>query len=179
MAHYRALRAVATCRDNSRVQRHRAAFRLTSWLFVAALLLKSAVPLLASTAAGLQGRATAEVCDVYGVDTSTLGTRSRAAVVEHAHAAHHGHHGHHAEGGAAAPSSDGAPAHGPASRVSHGGDHCALSALAFAVASGALAVAPRPATALPVPAAGATATRVADAAARWAAQLRHAPPASS
>jgi len=46
MAHYRALRAVATCRDNSRVQRHRATSRLTSWVFVAALLLKGAVPLL-------------------------------------------------------------------------------------------------------------------------------------
>ena len=58
------------------MQRHRTASRLTSCLFVAALLLKSAVPMLASAAAGLQGRATAEVCDVYGVDMSKLAARS-------------------------------------------------------------------------------------------------------
>ena len=161
------------------MQRHRAASRLTSWVFVAALLLKSAVPLLASAAAGLQGRATAEVCDVYGVDTSMLGSRSSAPVAEHAHDTQHAHHAHHAEADAAAPSADRAPAHGPASRVTHGGDHCALSALAFAGASDAPAVAPRPTTIVQVPAGGATATPVVDAAARWAAQLRHAPPASS
>ena len=71
------------------MQRHRAASRLTSWVFVAALLLKSAVPLLAGAAAGLQGRATAEVCDVYGVDTSMLGSRSSAPVAEHAHDTQH------------------------------------------------------------------------------------------
>jgi len=157
------------------VQRLRAASRLTSWLFVAALLLKSAVPMLVSAAAGLQGRATAEVCDVYGVDTSKLGARS-ATVVEHAH---HAQHAHHAEADAPTASADGAPAHGPASRVAHGGDHCALSALAFALASDPPAVAARPATVAPLPAAGATAAPVVDPAARWAAQLQHAPPASS
>jgi len=158
------------------VQRHRAAPRLTSWLFVAALLLKSAVPMLASAAAGLQGRATAEVCDVYGVDTSMLGARSAETVTQHAH---HAHHAHQVEGSAATASADGAPAHGPASRVAHGGDHCALSALAFALASDAPAVAARPATLEAVPAGGATAALVVDPAARWAAQLQHAPPAFS
>ena len=158
------------------MQRHRAASRLTSWLFVAALLLKSAVPMLASAAAGLQGRATAEVCDVYGVDMSKLGARSPVTVVEHAH---HADHGHHSEADAAPASADRAPAHGPASRVAHGGDHCALSALAFALASDAPAVAARPATVAPMPAGGATAAPVVDPAARWAAQLQHAPPASS
>ena len=161
------------------MQRHRAASRLTSWLFVAALLLKSAVPMLASAAAGLQGLATAEVCDVYGVDMSKLGARSVAAVVAHDHHAHHADHGHHAEADAAPASADRAPAHGPASRVAHGGDHCALSALAFALASDAPAVAARPATVAPMPAGGATAAPVVDPAARWAAQLQHAPPASS
>ena len=185
------------------MQRHRAASRLTSWVFVAALLLKSAVPLLASAAAGLQGRATAEVCDVYGVDTSMLGARSIATVAEHsqhahqadhprhagqtheahdAHQAHGAEHPHHAadgEGDEATASAERAPAHGPASRVSHGGDHCALSALAFALASDAPVVAARPATVAAMSVAGATHAPVVDPAARWAAQLLHAPPASS
>jgi len=182
------------------VQRHRAASHLTSWLFVAALLMKSAVPMLAGAAAGLQGRATAEVCDVYGVDMSKLGARSLVTVTEHAHhapPAHHAdhadhaaqmdhaghagqtHHAHHAEADASPASADHAPAHGPASRVAHGGDHCALSALAFALASDAPAVAARPATVATRRAAGATDAPVVDPAARWAAQLQHAPPASS
>ena len=41
--------------------------------------------MLASAAAGLQGRATAEVCDVYGVDMSKLAARSLVTVSEHAH----------------------------------------------------------------------------------------------
>ena len=81
--------------------------------------------------------------------------------------------------GAAAARAADAPAHGPASRVSHGGDHCALSALAFALASDMPAVAARPATVAPMPAAGATTAPAVDPAARWAAQLQHAPPASS
>jgi len=185
------------------VQRHRTASRLTSCLFVAALLLKSAVPMLASAAAGLQGRATAEVCDVYGVDMSKLAARSLVTVSEHAHhapPAHHAdhaeqtdqtdhadhadhaahtHNAHHAEADASPASGDHAPAHGPASRVAHGGDHCALSALAFALASDAPAVAARPATVAAMSVAGATDAPVVDPAARWAAQLLHAPPASS
>jgi len=195
------------------VQRHRSASRLTSWLFVAALLLKSAVPMLASAAAGLQGRALADVCDVYGVDTSTLGAGApatgaepaRAALagsthridgaheghgaLEHAaldvhdahqaHDAHESHHAHHAGAGAATASGHGAPAHGPASRVAHGADHCALSALAFALASDAPALAVRAGTVAPMPATGATGASLVDPAARWAAQLQHAPPASS
>jgi hypothetical protein len=188
------------------VQRHRSASRLTSWLFVAALLLKSAVPMLASAAAASQGRATAEVCDVYGVDTSMLGRRSieTAAAASHeaheaheshgAHEAHYAHgaaHVHHvehdpetspaqgADGARSATPAQRAPAHGPASRVAHGGDHCALSALAFALASDVPSVALRPATPAPMPADGATRAPVIDPAARWAAQLQHAPPASS
>jgi hypothetical protein len=172
MAHYRARRA-GPRRDNRPVQRLRAASRLTSWLFVFALLLKSAVPMLASAAAALQGRATADVCDVYGVDTSMLGARAPMTGVEHAHHAHHG------EARAVIASGHGAPAQGPAPRVAHGGDHCALSALAFALTSDAPAVAARAATVAPMPAGGATGASIVDPAARWAAQLQHAPPASS
>jgi hypothetical protein len=107
------------CCHNRRVHRHRGARRLTSWLFVAALLLKSAVPMLASAAAGLQGKATAEVCDVYGVALPARDPQGHAD-----------HHAHHAHGDASASTGDPAPSHGPASRVSHGGDHCALSARA-------------------------------------------------
>ena len=185
---------------------HRAVSRLTSWLFVAALLVKSAVPMLASAAAGLQGRATAEVCDVYGVDTSMLPARSHATAPTSSHEAHPSHHAHdtgqahhshqahqgHGTGEAhdaneaqradiarsSAPA-ERAPTHGPASRVTHGGDHCALSALAFALASDAPSVPLRPATLVPMAARDAAAAPLTDPAARWAAQLQHAPPASS
>ena len=200
MAHYRACRR--GCRDNQGVQRHRAASRLTSWLFVAALLLKSAVPMLASAAAASQGRATADVCDVYGVDTSMLGGRSLAtaaatsqeshrarrargasrawpAHVHHAEQAHDASHSHRADSAPSAAAAERAPAHGPASRVAHGADHCALSALAFALAADAPSVALRPATPAPMPADRATSAPVVDPAARWVAQLQHAPPASS
>jgi len=165
------------------VQRHRSASRLTSWLFVAALLLKSAVPMLASAAAALQGRATAEVCDVYGVDMAKLGAgATNAEHLQTGHAAHEGHHAHHAHhdaGDAATASTGHAPGQGPASRVAHGGDHCALSALAFAMGADAPAAVAPPATAAVPPAFDATGARRVDPAARWAAQLQHAPPAFS
>jgi hypothetical protein len=168
------------------VQRRRAAFRLTSWLFVAALLLKSAVPLLASAAAGLQGRATAEVCDVYGVDMSRLATRSLATEphyaehVGHARHAqgHDAHRAHHAAGERSTAASEHAPAHGPASRVAHGGDHCALSALTLAFASATLPFAAPLATDVSIGADARTTAPAVDSVARWAARLRHAPPVS-
>jgi len=163
--------------------------------------------MLASAAAGLQGRATAEVCDVYGVDTSMLKALSPLADANQAQAAapfpdahpshigadshvgHHGHgahhastvaaHAHHATGDASTAPVDQAPAHGPGSRVSHGGDHCALSALAFALASDAPVVVARPASVAPLPTRKATSAPAVDPAARWAAQLRHGPPVSS
>jgi hypothetical protein len=41
--------------------------RWALWAFAAALLLKSAMPFLASASAHMQGKALAEVCTVYGV----------------------------------------------------------------------------------------------------------------
>lgn len=41
--------------------------RWALWVFAAALLLKSAMPWLASASAGLQGKPLVEVCTVYGV----------------------------------------------------------------------------------------------------------------
>ncbi|HSC65730.1 MAG TPA: hypothetical protein VLD35_18975 [Caldimonas sp.] len=167
------------------MQRHRAASRLTSWVFVAALLLKGAVPMLASAAAALQGRATAEVCDVYGVDTSGLGARLPATATDFpVHAHHHGDaqhagHAHHADGEGSTPASQQPPAHGPASRVAHGGDHCALSALAFALGAEPPSVAALPAEVRALQASIAPTLPPVDRSARWAAQLLHAPPASS
>jgi hypothetical protein len=46
--------------------------RWALWLFACALLLKAAVPLLASASAGAQGKALIEVCTVYGVKTIAL-----------------------------------------------------------------------------------------------------------
>ncbi|HEY0821634.1 MAG TPA: DUF2946 family protein [Rhizobacter sp.] len=46
--------------------------RFALWLFACALLLKAAVPLLASTSAEAQGKALVEVCTVYGVKTVAL-----------------------------------------------------------------------------------------------------------
>lgn len=47
--------------------------RFAVWLFACALLLKAAVPVLASASAEAQGKAVAEVCTVYGVKTVALG----------------------------------------------------------------------------------------------------------
>ncbi len=47
--------------------------RFALWLFACALLLKAAVPLLASASAEAQGKALVEVCTVYGVKTIALG----------------------------------------------------------------------------------------------------------
>ena len=41
--------------------------RWSLWVFAAALLLKSAMPFLASASAQLQGKALVEVCTVYGL----------------------------------------------------------------------------------------------------------------
>ena len=149
------------------MSRRRPATWSTRWIAHAAvfvLVLKSAVPLLASVAADLQGKGVAEICDVYGV---ALPSRASASA-EGAHAHHH-HHAHHDAGGGTSDSSPSGP---------HRGDHCALTALSvFAPPdAAALAVAvPRSADA-PTPRVRIAAARTPDAAARWAARLGHAPP---
>ena len=182
--------------------RHRLRSRLTVWAFAGALLLKSAVPMLASAAATLQGKGVAEVCDVYGVPKLSL--VAAAGAHEHAHAHAHGHeHAHrheqhvgsvlqdHAHGAVAAttlqrhahahlttaasaatPTPDG---HGPAHRSAHGGDHCALTGM-VALATGAPAFAPRPSARRVELAAVAASAAPHDAAARWATLLEHGPP---
>jgi hypothetical protein len=47
--------------------------RWAAWAFALALVLKAAVPLLATASAQIQGKPLAEVCTVYGVATVTAG----------------------------------------------------------------------------------------------------------
>jgi hypothetical protein len=119
-----------------------------AWIAVAALLLKAAVPLLATASAQAQGKTLVEVCTVYGVATVALG-------------------------GAAEAGSD-APVHAV---VQHGGDHCTLSSLLAGAIPPPMAMAmPVPlhlavAIALPV-----GASCAGDACARWQAGLKQGPP---
>jgi hypothetical protein len=126
-----------------------------------ALLLKAAVPLLASAAAAALDKSVAEVCTVYGV------------ALPDPHAQDHAHH-HHAHVGHGAPGG-----HDDGSHVlAHQGDHCALSALA------ALATSTAPHTSPPLPAGSVTPPAITHATARapdtcalWVARLKHGPPA--
>jgi hypothetical protein len=143
-------------------RRHRPS-AVALWAAVLALLLKAAVPLLAYTAAQLDGLPVAGVCTVYGV---ALPGQEAAAHAGHAHDHHAGAGGHEGTGG-----------HGEAA---HGGDHCALTALTALAAGPAL-----PSLAAPAPPAGVSTPPRArcgprhDACAAWAARLQHGPPATA
>ncbi len=50
--------------------------RFVLWAAMCALLLKAAVPMLASASAQMQGKALVEVCTVYGVAMVALGDQS-------------------------------------------------------------------------------------------------------
>ncbi|MBC8055380.1 MAG: hypothetical protein H7Y61_02240 [Rhizobiales bacterium] len=124
--------------------------RWALWVFAAALLLKSAMPWLASASAELQGKTLVEICTVYGVSLVPL-----AGSVDDA-------------------SHEPAPAHGAA----HSGEHCALTALtalaaplpsSFDMAS-AQARTAAPPRAHP-------SSQAPDACATWVARLKHGPPA--
>jgi hypothetical protein len=131
--------------------------RFVLWAAMCALLLKAAVPMLASAAAAAQGKSVADVCAVYGV------------ALPDPHAQHRGHdHAHHGHSG-----------HDPASHtLAHHGDHCALSALAALATPGSA----QPAVLVPSvhdapDGAPRMLARAHDPCARWAARLKHAPPA--
>ena len=84
---------------------------------VFALLLKAAVPMLASAAAHVQGVPVAEVCEVYGVRTVLAGPVHDHAAGHHAgHAGHAGHDDTPADKGSHATAGD-------------ANSHCALVAL--------------------------------------------------
>jgi hypothetical protein len=132
------------------------------WAAALALLLKSAVPVLAATAAHLRGVPVAALCDVYGVALPSAG-----------HAGHHHHHEHGAARAEHPTDGDGAPHAGQR----HGSDHCALTSLAAMAAASVIAL---PAV-FDVGAAAHDARSgprpdVRDACAAWAARLQHAPP---
>jgi hypothetical protein len=65
--------------------------RWAIWAFAVALLLKAAVPLLASVSAHVQGKALVEVCTVYGVATVALDGQGSRPAPEHT-AGHAGDH---------------------------------------------------------------------------------------
>lgn len=130
--------------------------RIALWAAVGALLLKAAVPMLAAGAAQMRGVPVAEVCTVYGVALPSQDP--------------HAHHAHHNDERA------GHEDHSSHSAASHGGDHCALTALA------ALAV-PDVRPPEVTPALATVSVRIAertiarrDASAAWAARLSHGPP---
>ena len=136
--------------------------RFALWVAVCALVLKAAVPMFAAGAAGLRGVAVAEVCPVYGV------ALPGAQASQHAHHdhAHHGEHSGHED-------------HSQHAATSHGGDHCALTALA------ALAVPDIAAPAIASPQRAATDLAIErgiawrDESATWAARLKHGPPSQA
>ena len=65
--------------------------RWAIWAFAMVLLLKAAVPLLASASAHVQGKALVEVCTVYGVATVVLDGQGSQPAPEHV-AGHAGDH---------------------------------------------------------------------------------------
>jgi hypothetical protein len=143
--------------------------RFALWLAACALLLKAAVPLLASAAAAQQGLSVAEVCSVYGV---ALPSQQRGHDEHAGHGLGQGHaHAHHHHGG------HNPDEHRSHTLAAHSGDHCALTALAsFAPPDAQPAGVPPPAQ---LPAARPVAERIAlapDSCAAWVAQIQHGPP---
>jgi hypothetical protein len=122
------------------------------WLFAAALLLKSALPMLASASAQLQGKAVVEVCTVYGVKLV-----------------------------AQAPGSNDPPEtaqHGGGEHESpHLGDHCALTSLAaLATATSTPRTPVVKALNDHAPTGAQPAAQLHDATRAWLAQRKHGPP---
>lgn len=140
-------------------------------LLVATLAFKSFVPLLAALSAGMQGKAVADVCAVYGVRL--------APAVDHAPVSHAMHHLHGAADAPMAASGSTAPDPLPADHAEHARDHCALTGLAMGAMLAQTLWEP-----VDWPAAAAIGLGVADvvspardASARWLTLRVHAPPA--
>jgi len=142
-----------------RMSRRSWSSRFALWVAVCALLLKSAVPMLAAGAAQIRGVPVAEVCAVYGV---ALPGASHSEHADHAH--------HHAD-----PSGHGDQ--GSHSATGHIGDHCALTALAALAVPDQAALAVTPSHAAVLHLASAKCTPFRDACATWAARLKQGPPA--
>jgi hypothetical protein len=176
MAHYRTGAGLRLPDNRPVSRRFRFVSRLTLWAFAAALVLKSAVPMLAAAAAGLQGKAVAEICDVYGVATMVLAARAADAMTMAPAVMPH-HHGHERMTASAQPRSDAPPPGHHA--VGHASDHCALTGMVAIATGDAPAVAALPAPGAPGQPVPPRAAAAFDAVARWAALLEHGPPACS
>ena len=125
--------------------------RCTFWLVAAALLLKAAVPLLATAAAQVQGRALVEICTVYGVQTIALDEQGRTPGNE-------------------------APGHDDG--VRHDGGHCLLGGVPALAAPASVGVPGAPLLPGEQPLLlRRTPPHAPDGALRWVARLKHGPPA--
>ena len=123
--------------------------RWALWAFAVALLLKAAMPLLATASAELQGKTLVEVCTVYGVSLVQLDTPGQEQ-----------------------------PA--PKPMAQHGGEHCALTALAALALPEPPALVPAPAPLREASAPRAhPSSQAPDACATWVARLKHGPPVLS
>jgi hypothetical protein len=150
--------------QNARVSARHALSRFVTWLAVFILLMRSAVPALATSVAHWRGVSVAEVCAAYGVALPTVPATG------------HPEHGHlHARGndGEAKPGSHGFPDHDAAV---HGGDHCALAASAALPAHGEVAAIPGAAPGSVPSGSHDAGTCWFDPFKAWAARLEHAPP---
>jgi hypothetical protein len=76
---------------NAHTRSTRFTHRLAIWVAMCALLLKAAVPLLASASAHAQGKTLVEVCTVYGVATVAVDGSSSQPDPDHG-TAHQGDH---------------------------------------------------------------------------------------
>jgi hypothetical protein len=130
-------------------------WRFALWVAIGALLLKSAVPMLAAAAANMRGVAVAEVCAIYGVALPPM------------HEHHAGHAHQHTDSGHGD--------HGSHSAAEHT-DRCALTALAALALQDPVAptIAHLPAAVSRVVSSRRVQCR--DASATWMARLKHGPP---
>jgi hypothetical protein len=147
--------------------------RLAFWivhLTVLLLLLKAAVPLLASSAAYLQGKGVGEICEIYGVVLTKPGANAEHG--EHAHHAHRMNHGEELASGEEPWSRQQKHSSG----VHPGGDHCALTALGVFGTTDCSAAFSAPATSSSGQPSWHAASRAHDASRLWAARLQHGPP---
>jgi hypothetical protein len=131
------------------MQRRRHSSRWALWAFAAALLLKSAMPWLASASAEMQGKTLVEVCTVYGVSLVPLGE-----------------HGHHPDSGHPADHHDNDHC-ALTALTALASDEPRLPTLAPAMLRETGPPAPSRSTLPP------------DACARWVARLKHGPPATA
>ncbi|MGK2897868.1 MAG: hypothetical protein ACSLE9_04180 [Burkholderiaceae bacterium] len=123
--------------------------RWALWVFAAALLLKSAMPWLASASAQMQGKTLVEVCSVYGVSLVPLSGQSDDAT--HLPAPDHASH--------------------------HGTGHCALSAFAALAGTDRGVPVPLPLPVGDAsPRHAHPSSQAPDACATWVARLKHGPP---